>query len=95
MSRNKRVFFSRFEYHMFYVLWTFFTYLLTLPRIIGWLPVVMSILAPKIRAIHRAFQIHNSGFLENSIGGIFKKIKVRCITARSFFETARTIFIKR
>jgi hypothetical protein len=31
MSRNKR-FFPSFEYNMFYVLYTFATYLLTLPR---------------------------------------------------------------
>jgi hypothetical protein len=31
MSRNK-CFFFRFEYHMFYVLYQFVTYLLTLPR---------------------------------------------------------------
>jgi hypothetical protein len=30
MPRNKM--FSRFEYHMFYVLYPFVTYLLTLPR---------------------------------------------------------------
>jgi uncharacterized membrane protein len=33
MSRNK-YFLSSFEYHMFYVLYPFVTYLLTLPRLI-------------------------------------------------------------
>jgi hypothetical protein len=57
MSRNKCFFFSRFEYHMFYVLDPFVTYLLTLPH--------MGILASELGCLKRWPQTQNWYFLEN------------------------------
>jgi hypothetical protein len=49
------MFFSRFEYHMFYVLYPFVTYLLTLPRISLYLSTCLSLCISNFLSIYPSF----------------------------------------
>jgi hypothetical protein len=63
MSRNK--YFPRFEYHMFYVLYPFVTYLLTLPRIYFGGPITRDLSMSFLCLTHSFF--YTASFCRNKI----------------------------